>query len=401
MKIAFQLMGSNKWIAGPVYLQNLLSTLKIMQTESIQPSLLAPINQKNVIDYAHFIGADDLALYQIPHRWSFPWIQSVLVKKPSLTNMIMETAETALSANNIDIVFGNIISYKFRNIATISLLPDFQHRILPEMFSKKERKSRDQSFLRSIKRSNIVMLMSKTVKRDLESFAPEYASKVRVLHSVSYIPHSIYEYDIGSVLHLYNLPEKFIYLPNQFWKHKNHEMVFKAVEILRKQNMKNKICIVCTGDSHDYRHPEYFDELFNKVSKWNIRDQIIYLGLIPHDHVLVLIRQSVCVLNPSLFEGWGITVDEARSVGKKQLLSDISPHREQDPAMAIYFNLQSCEELANKLRYVWEESKPGPDIELEFEARRNLPARLRSCGETFISIAQEAIDDVLSGRIPE
>ena len=42
-----------------------------------------------------------------------------------------------------------------------------------------------------------------------------------------------------------------------------------------------------------------------------------------------LIRQSLCVLNPSLFEGLGLSVAESKSIGKRVLAADLPPLREQ------------------------------------------------------------------------
>jgi glycosyltransferase involved in cell wall biosynthesis len=107
-------------------------------------------------------------------------------------------------------------------------------------------------------------------------------------------------------------------------------------------------------------------------------------------------RQSICVLNPSLFEGCGYTAEEARSVGKQVLLSDIPPHREQNPPKATFFDPNDCDNLAEKLDPIWRETKPGPDTDLESEARHDLPKRLRAYGEAFISVAQEALEEIRS-----
>jgi hypothetical protein len=42
-------------------------------------------------------------------------------------------------------------------------------------------------------------------------------------------------------------------------------------------------------------------------------------GVVPHAHVLQLMRQSLAVLQPSLFEGWSMSVEEAKSIGKRGL----------------------------------------------------------------------------------
>jgi glycosyltransferase involved in cell wall biosynthesis len=126
------------------------------------------------------------------------------------------------------------------------------------------------------------------------------------------------------------------------------------------------------------------------VSRWNIRDQITYLGLIPHDDVLRLIRQAICVVNPSRFEGWGISVDEARSVGKRVLASALPSHIEQAPPAAIYFDPRNGEELEERMKEIWTDASPGPDRALEEAARTELPRRLTNYAEAFIAIAREA-----------
>jgi glycosyltransferase involved in cell wall biosynthesis len=231
--------------------------------------------------------------------------------------------------------------------------------------------------------------MSESVKNDFEKFAPEYAHKARVLKTVTPIPETVYEADFNKILKLYNLPEKFVYLPNQFWKHKNHKLVFNALKILKDRGIQ--VSLVCTGFPGDYRHAGYFAGLFQKLSEWGIRNQVIYLGMIPYEHVLLLMRQCVCVLNPSLFEGFGLSVDEARSIGKQTLLSDIPAHREQNPPKAVFFNPYDAEGLAGKINEVWNATKPGPDIELEFESHKSLSDRIRKSADSFLSIVKEVV----------
>jgi glycosyltransferase involved in cell wall biosynthesis len=255
------------------------------------------------------------------------------------------------------------------------------------MFTHEQRQIRNKSYLESAKNSSLVLLFSEAVKRDFEKFAPQYAYKARVIHPVAHIPSWVYDHDPISVVREYSLPTKFIYLPNAFWKHKNHELVFGAIHDLRKEGIN--VVVVCDGYSEDYRHPGYFSELWTMVSRLGIRDQAIYAGLLPHDHVLALMRQSVCVLNPSLFEGWGMTVEEARSLGKKVLVSDIPAHREQNPPEATYFRPHDRDDLADKLKRLWNETAPGPDLELETISRTQSRQRIVHNAEAFISLIHE------------
>ena len=67
-----------------------------------------------------------------------------------------------------------------------------------------------------------------------------------------------------------------------------------------------------------------------------------YLGMIPLDHVYALLRASVALINPSRFEGWSTTVEEAKSFGVPMILSDIDVHREQTGGAARYFGVDDA-----------------------------------------------------------
>jgi glycosyltransferase involved in cell wall biosynthesis len=128
-----------------------------------------------------------------------------------------------------------------------------------------------------------------------------------------------------------------------------------------------------------------------RISEYDVRDQIVFIGLIPHDHLYSLIRQSKCVLNPSLFEGWSTTVEESKSVGKRMILSDLDVHKEQDPRETLYFSQTNAIDLAEKIKYAWLNFESGPDLQLESKARQILPDRMTFFAETFISICKEGV----------
>jgi glycosyltransferase involved in cell wall biosynthesis len=383
-RIAFNLLGRPGWQAGFVYLTNLFHALQMAnQTEEFFPLVILP---------------EDGSMPQELKEFFHEWIRFPAFKRLTVPWFLDQTAKKIfrydfnrcrfLSRHQIRLIaFGE--APQGSKIPWLYWLPDFQHIHLPEMFSKEEYEWRNHYFMRRAKAATRIVLLSESVKRDYQSFAPSYAYKARVIVPISYIPPKIYEIIPKSIADIYSLPDRFIYFPNQFWRHKNHEAVFRAVRRLKDQGLE--VFIVCSGDLTDFRHPNYFSELLQLASRLGIFRQILFLGLIPREHVFALIRQSICVLNPSLFEGFGLTTDEARSVGKQTLLSDISAHREQNPPGAIFFNPNDEQDLASKLKLVWSQQSPGPDSKLEAEARETLPSRLRLFGESFMSLLHEVV----------
>jgi glycosyltransferase involved in cell wall biosynthesis len=261
---------------------------------------------------------------------------------------------------------------------------------LPEFYTRHERVTRERDFRQAGDTATLLLVTSEFARRDLERFAPEYSSKTRVLHWVPNLPAEVYAVNPYEVVERYHLPDKFFYLPNQFWKHKNHKTVIYALVRLRDRGLYPNI--VCTGQMHGPSDPSYLPALMREISESQLRDQFIILGTVPRRDVFSLIRQSVAVLNPTLFEGFGLSVAESKAVGKRVLAADLPAHKEQDAPAAEYFDPKNVDELTEKLGRIWQESEPGPELDLEENARRVHPAAQRRFAQGFLEIATEAID---------
>jgi hypothetical protein len=256
MRVAFKIVGDVRWIAEEIYLRNLFHALRSKDAAKIRPCVLSSAGQIIDDDFARFVGTENVIRSETPQRWTLSWLLNGVFKRLSLSD---KAAGRFLVRNGIDVVFGSTLLFKYPKIGTLSWLPDFQHVHFPNMFSDEERRSRDEQFRQSLVSADRVVLLSEAVKADLLVFAPEYAYKTRPVPPISHITESIYERAPDSVLQAYHLPAKFIYLPNQFWRHKNHEIVFEALRILSEKGIK--VTVVCTGYPGDYRNPDYFARL--------------------------------------------------------------------------------------------------------------------------------------------
>lgn len=274
-------------------------------------------------------------------------------------------------------------------VPLVAWIPDFQHLHLPEMFSAAELRRRDEALTRIADRADRIVLSSQDALQDLGRFNARAAAKGRVLHFAAQPPAFAPDDDPAWVCARYHLPERFIYLPNQFWAHKNHGLVLDALELLSRT--RPEIAVVCTGNTSDSRNPHFFGELLARISARGLRERIIMLGLVEHDHVFHLMRQCLAVLQPSLFEGWSTTVEEVKSLGKRILVSDIPVHREQDPPGALFFDPRDAADLARRLEEVYDVCAPGPDREMEAAAARNLPARTQDFAQKFLAVIREAV----------
>ena len=386
LNLAISHIDGTGWTGGAVYLQNLMLALKSLEgAERPQISLLAL--EGNPAGYAGLRSLGD-AVLTWPAAWSDSRLTARLSRRLRGTKGHWRRVERFLEANGINCLFGLESYGPGFGLPVLSWIPDFQHLHYPDMFSRIEIEQRNAAYAEAAATASRVVLSSRDALGDFARFSPASAGKGRVLSFVAHVPADIYDADPAGVCREYHLPERFFYLPNQFWKHKNHAVVIEA--LARLTRTAPDITVVCTGNTHDARNSGHFAGLLTEIARHGLRDRIILLGLVPHAHTFQLMRQSLAVLQPSLFEGWSTTVEEAKSVGKPLLLSSLAVHREQDPPESVYFDPRDPDALADALREVDAAAVPGPSLPLEAAARACLLPRTQAFGRTFLSIAREA-----------
>ncbi len=242
----------------------------------------------------------------------------------------------------------NIVTGNKSKTKSIIWLPDFQYIYFPSYFSLKYKILRKINIFIFKDHAFKILLSSQSAKNDLKKICKIKNNNLIVSKFKFYVPTLNKLKNKNYLKRKYNIKNKFFYMPNQYWLHKNHLTVINALNHLKK-NGNNKISIVSSGDSKDYRHPDNFKNLISLVKKYKIEKNYIYLGLIPFIDVLSLIYHSQAVINPSFFEGWSSTVEQAKAYNKKVILSDISVHREQRPKYSFFFHPKNYFKLSKIL----------------------------------------------------
>lgn len=380
IKIAFLFRATENWLGGVNYYKNLLQALSLVDKPILEPYILDVNREK----FEEIIKDGRVQILKKDIKYYFlKFFQSLLKKDYDKTNALV-------SCNDID-----VISHSYcegANVPNIFWIPDFQHVYLPEMFSDEDIDSRNKEFFKMAKNSDLVILSSEDALNDFKKFVPQYAHKGKVLNFVAIPNKNIYEETDKikfETIKKYNLFNKYFYVPNQFWKHKNHKVVLEAISILKKQGLN--INVVFTGNTCDTRNPKYFEEIMSYIVKENIQDNVKILGIVDLLEVHYLMRNCVSIINPSLFEGWSSTVEEAKSIGKNIILSNLDVHKEQNPQEAVYFNPNDSKELAMILKQNWKTKCGGPDYELEEQAKELLPKRILEFGQQYQKIILEAL----------
>lgn len=383
MRVAFTLIGGGKGTGVYNYLLNLLRVLSAHEADRITPVLFLGTDVRPD-DAAPFEAVASVEVFR----------SSVLDrsrKSTSLAVSLLCGVDTAMRdlfrTHRIDVVFESAQFFGWRlGLPVLAWIPDFQHRHLRHMFTNKGYWKRELGFQAEIAAGRTIMLSSEDARRDCERFYPRTLGRTRAVRFAVPPGNPPTLAEARAVADRYGLPQHFLFMPNQLSKHKNHLLVLDALALLRERG--SSVVVVSSGKQLDERHPEHFSVVQAKLDMLGLQCQFRMLGMIPYPDLAALMRCSVALLNPSLFEGWSTPVEEARSMGVPLLLSDLDVHREQAGSTATYFDRHSAKALASAL----EAARPMPDSLREqhlFDAKAAGEGRVRQFAADFATLAAD------------
>jgi glycosyltransferase involved in cell wall biosynthesis len=343
IRVAFAPPDPTRWTGGYQYYLNLFRILHrhgqgrvrpvAFMAPEVSPAVLAPFTA----DLTDLVQAGPFSAGQRTGR-----LIDALVKGRD------GKAEALYRRHGIQVVFEAASYHGVRfALPAIAWLPDFQHRRLPEMFGRRAWWQRELGNRAQIRTARAVMVSSESARADCEELYPAARGKIQVVPFAVELTEEAFAVSAEEVRARYGLAGEFFYLPNQFWKHKNHAGVIRALGLLRERGIR--LVVAASGTQADPRHPHLMDELRALVAQLRLEDQFRFLGMVSRADVYALMRAATAVLNPSTFEGWSTTVEEAKAMGVPLVLSDLPVHREQVGEAGSYFDPRSPGAIADCL----------------------------------------------------
>lgn len=369
--IGIELIDDPAWMGGTLYLRNLAICLARL-----------PESERPVV---RLIGAADVVV-----RFLADWGHLPIFAAPAntLLDRVARRLGLPVKADTpVDVVYPGF-GAQVPGAVTVRWIPDFQHRYLSHLFSADEIAARDRSIGDIADRPGVVVLSSETAADDFRRFYPSHRATPHVWHFCSLLDTT--KPASHATLEKYKLPAKYLYLPNQFWVHKNHITVLKALVRLRVEH-GIVVPLVCTGAQADRRNDAHFSSLLKFIEVQGLTDQVLLLGLLDRKDQVDVLRHAAAVVQPSLFEGWSTVVEDVRATGRPIFLSDIPVHREQNPEHCTYFDAESDQQLAAAIVGQWASLTAGPNTVSEVDAQQALAERILNSARVFCDIARTAL----------
>jgi glycosyltransferase involved in cell wall biosynthesis len=344
MRVAFTLIGGKTWTGGANFLLNLLNL-----TSTRQPGRVTPVL---------FVG-DDTPTEAYRQFRDVPGVVVIATSllnenrhRRSLLSSVLFGRDKALTGlfrlHDIDVVFESARYFGWRlGLPAVAWIPDMQHRRLPQFFTFGGRLKRELGFRLQNFGGRRIMVSSDDSRRAFEHYYPSAKGRVGVVHFAIEPGPRCNPASARSLADSYGLPEQYFFMPNQFWRHKNHSTVLDAIAMLKRGGCD--VVIAASGMQSDPRDPHHFPALTAKINALNLKDNFRLLGMVPYPHLAPLMVASSAVINASLSEGWSTTVEEAKSLGIPLIVSNLDVHREQLGDNASYFDPQLPASIADSI----------------------------------------------------
>lgn len=320
-KIGLLFSISDGWIGGSYYFLNIISALKNLPDDR-RPELI--------------IYSTDKSGYEAANELNYPYLtyKNAALPYTFLEKAINKISRTLLNRNVITkrvpsvemlVLFGYYEQLMIHSAnRRVFWIPDFQEHYHPDFIGQDVTRERKKRQLQLIKQKAEFVFSSESALLDFKTIYPKNTCKTSVVKFAVTHP------DFSSIS-IFNLKKKYgfgdvyFFTPNQFWPHKNHLIVLKAMAVLKARDIA--INVVFSGKINET--DPHVKSLRDFIETHQLKNNVLFLGFIPREDQLCIMKNARAVIQPSFFEGWSTVVEDAKAMGKYIIASDLVVHKEQ------------------------------------------------------------------------
>lgn len=215
--------------------------------------------------------------------------------------------------------------------------PDFYPIIDRNIYKKK--------FKSACKKADEIIAISEQTKTDIIEFFDIDSSRISVVYQGV---HPIYKQDLKTrrllyLLEQYSLHQPYFLYVGSIEDRKNAKDLVQAFKLVLDQ-VKHDLLLLIIGKKTDYQR-----EVEKEINKLKLDQNVRIYNNIPFTELPYLYKGAVASVYPSSFEGFGIPVLEALSVGTFVVTGNQSAMKEAGGKHALYADPKNHEELAAQM----------------------------------------------------
>jgi glycosyltransferase involved in cell wall biosynthesis len=245
-------------------------------------------------------------------------------------------------------------------IPYVMAIHDLQHRLqpeFPEVSANGEWESREYCFRNGARYATCLLADSEVGREDILNFYSEYGVTPEQVRVLPFLPASHLAVEVTPeerhrLRAAYQLPERYVFYPAQFWPHKNHAGIIRALSLLKEEHRLEVPVVFCGAYASEIRHRTFLS-VMELAHRLKLHDQIRYVGYVPDEDMSGLYAGAEALVMPTFFGPTNIPVLEAWAFGCPVVTSDIRGIREQAGDAAILVDPGSEEAIADAIRRLW------------------------------------------------
>ena len=266
-------------------------------------------------------------------------------------------------------------------IASAVTIPDLQHEYYPEFFTPEILAWRRQNYRPSAKFADIVFTISEHSKQTIIEKLGVDAGKVRVVYlDVDEEFRNPPAPEARAAFDDLRLPDNYIYFPANFWPHKNHGNLLRALKVLVNEGYQY-LSLVLTGASHG------LEEVKKQIGELGLRKNVQVLGYQDRQVVAEVYRHARALVFVSKFEGFGIPILEAFHTGCPVVCSGSCSCPEVAGDAAVLVDEHDPTAIAAGIRKVLDDRELARDLSARGRARADSYSWGRAVKDTLDALS--------------
>lgn len=248
-----------------------------------------------------------------------------------------------LKINEIDLILSLTPSCPTLEYPYINTVWDLQHKLqsyFPEVSKNGEWERREEYHLKILNRAALIITGTETGKAEIERFYQIPAARIKVIPM--FVPQLRSNLDSSDrdVMTKYQLPDRYLFYPAQFWPHKNHIGLLLAIKCL-EENYNLEVPLVLVGA--DKGNESYIKAM---VEKLNLSERVYFLGFVPLQDMAALYRNAFAMTFVTFFGPDNLPPLEAMALGCPTIASNVSGAKEQLGDAALLVDPKQPQEIA-------------------------------------------------------
>lgn len=292
-----------------------------------------------------------------PLRWVWQKLNARIARRSAGTRSV-PVSDGYVESREFDLVHFPAQTAYLTDLPTIYQPWDLQHLHYPQFFVKAELEWREKMYRTCCHRAKYVCVQSEWTKRDLIDHYKIAEEKVVVIPwgSVFDAYKEPSEEETRSTIEELTLPKEFFYYPAVTWPHKNHELILRALAVLKSKHHATSH-VVFTGSPTKRR------SILEKLARdLRVSSQVHFVGFVKPAVLQAIAKSATAMVFPSKFEGFGLPILEAFHARLPVLSSNATTLPEVARDGALYFDPDSPEQLALLMKAILDKPELRRDL---------------------------------------